>query len=68
MKILLKVDEHEIGTFNTVEEAYQALRNAVIGRYVKDIFYSRMWKKDDKTTVVDFGSWAHFGYLTEIEE
>lgn len=29
-------------------------------------YYQRTWNKDDKTTVVDVGSWTEFFYIQEV--
>ena len=53
---------------DTVENEESALK--VINDFLNDHnykpYYRRIWEKDDKTTVVDVGSYTEFFYIQEV--
>ena len=53
-----------IGTAKTNDEAFKVINDFLTDHNYK-AYYRRIWKKDDKTTVVDVGSYTEFFYIQE---
>ena len=53
-----------IGTAETNDEAFKVINDFLTDHNYKS-YYTRTWKKDDKTTVVDVGSHTEFFYIQE---
>ena len=54
-----------IGTAETNDEVFKVINDFLIDHNYKS-YYTRTWKKDDKTTVVDVGSHTEFFYIQEV--
>lgn len=54
-----------IGTVENEESAFKVINDFLDDHNYKS-YYQRTWKKDDKTTVVDVGSWAERFYIKEV--
>ena len=54
-----------IGTAGSESGAFNLINN-FLAEYNYKSCYKRAWKTDDKTTVVDVGSWAERFYIQEI--
>ena len=54
-----------IGTAETNDEVFKVINDFLIDHNYKS-YYTRTWKKDDKTTVVDVGSHTEFFYIQEL--
>lgn len=54
-----------IGTVENEESAFKVINDFLNDHNYKS-YYQRTWKKDDKTTVVDVGSWTERFYIQEV--
>lgn len=54
-----------IGTAETNDEAFKVINDFLDDHNYKS-YYTRTWKKDDKTTVIDVGSYTEFFYIQEV--
>lgn len=54
-----------IGTIGSESGAFNLINNFLAEHNYKS-YYKRAWKIDDKTTVVDVGSWTEKFYIQEI--
>ena len=54
-----------IGTAETNDEAFKVINDFLTDHNYKS-YYTRTWKKDDKTTVIDVGSHTEFFYIQEV--
>ena len=54
-----------IGTAETNDEAFKVINDFLADHNYKP-YYRRIWEKDDKTTVVDVGSYTEFFYIQEV--
>ena len=54
-----------IGTVENEESAFKVINDFLDDHNYKS-YYARTWKKDDKTTVVDVGSWSERFIIQEI--
>ena len=66
--VLFKNCKGQSRIIDTVENEESALK--VINDFLNDHnykpYYLRIWEKDDKTTVVDVGSYTEFFYIQEV--
>ena len=53
-----------IGTVKNEESAFKVINDFLDDHNYKS-YYTRTWKKDDKTTVIDVGSHTEFFYIQE---
>ena len=60
-----KSQKRIIGTAETNDEAFKVINDFLTDHNYKS-YYARTWKKDDKTTVVDVGSWSERFIIQEI--
>ena len=60
-----KSQKRIIGTAETNDEAFKVINDFLTDHNYKS-YYTRTWKKDDKTTVVDVGSHTEFFYIQEV--
>ena len=60
-----KSQKRIIGTAETNDEAFKVINDFLTDHNYKS-YYTRTWKKDDKTTVVDVGSYTEFFYIQEV--
>ena len=54
-----------IGTAETNDEAFKVINDFLTDHNYKS-YYQRIWKKGDKTTVIDVGSHTEFFYIQEV--
>ena len=54
-----------IGTAGSESGAFKLINNFLAEHNYKS-YYKRTWKTDDKTMVMDVGSWAERFYIQEI--
>ena len=59
-----KSQKRIIGTAETNDEAFKVINDFLTDHNYKS-YYTRTWKKDDKTTVIDVGSHTEFFYIQE---
>ena len=59
-----KSQKRIIGTAETNDEAFKVINDFLTDHNYKS-YYQRIWKKDDKTTVIDVGSHTEFFYIQE---
>ena len=60
-----KSQKRIIGTAETNDEAFKVINDFLTDHNYKS-YYTRTWKKDDKTTVIDVGSHTEFFYIQEV--
>lgn len=54
-----------IGIAKTEKAAFKVINDFLNDHNYKP-YYRRIWEKDDKTTVVDVGSYTEFFYIQEV--
>lgn len=54
-----------IGTAETKDTAFKVI-DEFLDDYKYKSYYKRCWNTDDKTIVVDVGSWTEFFYIQEV--
>ena len=60
-----KSQKRIIGTAETNDEAFKVINDFLTDHNYKS-YYTRTWKKDDKTTIIDVGSHTEFFYIQEV--
>ena len=68
LNVMFENSNGQLRIIDTVENEESALK--VINDFLNDHnykpYYLRIWEKDDKTTVVDVGSYTEFFYIQEV--
>ena len=60
-----KGQSRTIGTVENEESAFKVINDFLTDHNYK-AYYKRTWKTDNKTTVVDVGSYTEFFYIQEV--
>ena len=66
--VLFENSKGQSRIIDTVENEESALKviNDFLNDHNYEPYYRRIWEKDDKTTVVDVGSYTEFFYIQEV--